>query len=195
MNTRRNLILLCLTLLLTSCTGIPIRSLPRLVRLQSGILQANPAELMVALQVDARMVPSEGASPLLLLTIKPTEPGSFAMVDQKLPMYFTTTSSGTLGLTPPVAGRRWLIYSLTQESQTELLRIREAFKQIQASGSKNRGGTISVGIAQDGVAARDPALAHTEWSTWLQTSRQEGFFELWSGTVADVLKQANRRRD
>lgn len=192
MTTRRNLILFCLCLVLGACTGIPIRSLPRLVKLQSGILQTDPAELMVAIQVDVRMVPPEGASPLLLLTIKPAEPGAFAVVDRKLPMHFTILSSGNFGLPPPDAGRRWLLYSLTPESQMELLRVRETFKQIQASGSKSRSGTLSVGIEQDGVAARDPVLTRTEWSTWLQTSRREGFFELWSGTVADLLKQASR---
>lgn len=195
MNTLRNIILFCLAVLLTSCSGIPIRSIPRLAMLQSEILQANPADLMLAIQVDARMVPPIGASPFLLLTIKPAESGEFAVVDRRLPMHFTTISSGTFGLRLPEAGRRWLIYSLTLESQTEVLLIRETFKQMRTGGSKTRAGTLSVGIAQDGVAGRDSALAHTEWSSWFQISQQEGFFELWSGTVADLLRQAKHLRD
>jgi hypothetical protein len=49
---------------------------------------------------------------------------------------------------------------------------------------------VSVGISQEGVAPTDPALANTRWESWLQTSRREGFFELWSGTVAALLEQA-----
>jgi hypothetical protein len=49
-------------LLLTSCGGVPLRSVPRLLQLQSQLLEANPAEFMVALQVDARLTPQPGAS-------------------------------------------------------------------------------------------------------------------------------------
>jgi hypothetical protein len=47
-----------------------------------------------------------------------------------------------------------------------------------------------VGIFQEGVAAKDPALVNTRWDSWLQTSRREGFFELWSGSIAELLKRA-----
>jgi hypothetical protein len=40
-----------------------------------------------------------------------------------------------------------------------------------------------------------PALAHTRCESWLQTSAREGFYELWSGTIADLLKAAPRKPD
>jgi hypothetical protein len=43
---------------MTACGGIPLRSLPRLMQMQNDVLGMNPAEFMVALQVDARLVPS-----------------------------------------------------------------------------------------------------------------------------------------
>lgn len=187
---RRFFLLLSLSCLV-ACSGIPLRSLPRLVKLQSEMLQANPAEFMVAIQADMRMVPPADASPILQIAIRPAEAGAFEMIDRKLPMRFVVVSANSLGLTPPPSNRRWLIYSLTPDSQAELVRIQEFFKRRQSDPSHNKGGTLSLGIAQDGVATKDPALANTRWESWLQVSRQEGFFELWSGSVADLLKQAN----
>lgn len=178
---------LLLTCALAGCSGIPLRSFPRLIALQSDLLNANPAEFMLAIQVDARMVPPPGAEPMLQLTIRPTEPGGFAAIDEKLPMRFTIESANTLGLKTPATGRKWLIYSLPPEAQTELSRVQTYFKGLRA---RELGGTIGVGIAQDGVAVKDPALANTRWESWLQTSRQGGFFELWSGSVDELVKLA-----
>jgi hypothetical protein len=185
MKTRFAVLLLICSL--AACSGIPLRSLPRLIALQNDLLTANPAEFMLAIQVDARMAPPPGAAPMLQLTIRPTESGGFAAIDEKLPMRFTIESANTLGLKTPNLGRKWLIYCLSPEAQTELVRVQTYFKGIRA---QEHGGTIGVGIAQDGVAAKDPALANTRWESWLQTSRQGGFFELWSGSVDELLKLA-----
>ena len=69
---RRFLLLLSLCCLV-ACSGIPLRSLPRLIQLQSEMLEANPAEFMVAIQADMRMVPPADASPILQIAIRPAE--------------------------------------------------------------------------------------------------------------------------
>lgn len=181
---------LALVGMLVACGGIPLRSLPRLIQLQSGLLEANPAEFMLAIQVDKRMLPPPGAVPLLQLAIRPARAGAFDAIERKLPMRFAIASANALGLATPTADRRWLVYSLAPESQAELLRIQSYFKRIRAQEHERGRGSISVGIAQEGLAARDPALIDTRWESWLQTSRQAGFFELWSGSIADLLKQA-----
>jgi hypothetical protein len=182
--------LLALATLIASCTGIPLRSLPRLMKLQDQLLDANPAEFMLAIQADARVTPPAGAVPVLQMAIKPAVAGAFDPVDKKLPMRFAITSSNSLGLATPPPNRRWLVYSLPPESQAELQRLQAYFKRIQAQGGSNRGGSVSLGISQEGLAVRDPALANTKWETWLQTTTRDGFFELWSGTIADLLKAA-----
>ncbi|MFA6313590.1 MAG: hypothetical protein WCV99_24580 [Sterolibacterium sp.] len=187
---KSRLAILVLVGILVACSGIPLRSLPRLMKLQNGLLELNPAEFTLAIQVDARMTPPAGGVPIFQLTIRPSTPGSFEAIDSKLPMRFTIASANALGLASPAADRRWLIYSFPPESQGELLRIQNYFKRIQAQVREKGGGSISVGISQEDVAARDPALAHTRWESWLQTSRREGFFELWSGPIAELLKQA-----
>lgn len=128
---KKRFVLLILLSLLVACSGIPFRSLPRLAKLQTTLLEANPAEFMVAIQVDARMAPPPGAVPILQLAIRPPAPGVFEAIDRKLPMHFVIASTSALGLAPPRANRRWLIYSLSSESQVELLRIQNYFKQVQ----------------------------------------------------------------
>jgi hypothetical protein len=192
MHMKKRIIALLLISLLAACTGIPMRSLPKLMKLQGELLTANPAEFMLAIQLDARMVPAPGAVPVLQLAIRPSKPGAFDAIDKKLPMRFTVASANTLGLPIPTADRRWLVYSLPAESQSELAQIQSYFKRIEAKKQENGGGSVSVGIAQEGVAAKDPAFAATRWESWLQVSRQEGFFELWSGSVAELLKRANK---
>lgn len=186
------MVLLVLISMITACAGVPLRSLPQLMRLQSEVLEANPAEFMLAIQVDVRMEPPPDATPILQIAIRPSEPGAFKAIDKRLPMRFTIASTGVLGLAPPSENRRWLIYSLSPESQTELLDLQHSFKYIQSQKHDKQGARISIGIAQDNVATKDPSLANSRWESWLQTSQREGFFELWSGSIAELLRLAER---
>jgi hypothetical protein len=93
---------------LTACGGVPLRSVPRLMQLQSQLLEANPAEFMVALQVDARMVPPPRAVPLLVIKVTPRDPAAFATIDKKLALQLSVASGATQALMatqipPPVA--------------------------------------------------------------------------------------------
>jgi hypothetical protein len=189
---KRALTCLFLATLLTACSGVPLRSMPRLMKLQHELLEANPAEFMLAIQADARMTPRSNAAPLLQVSMRPAEAGAFEAVEKQLPMRLSIASSAALGLDAPGANRRWFIYSFPPESQAELARIQNYFKRIEAERRGKRGGSLSLGIKQDSVAPTDPALANTRWESWLQTSRREGFFELWSGTVGALLDQGKR---
>jgi hypothetical protein len=182
---------LILAAFVAACAGVPLRSMPRLMKLQNELLEMDPAEFMVAIQADARATPPQGAAPMLHIAIRPTEPKAFDAVERKLPMRYSVASADSLGLASPPADRRWLIYSFPPQSQAELKRIQSDFKRIQAERRTNSGASLAVGIEQEGLAAvMDPALADTRWESWLQTSRREGFFELWSGTIAALMKQA-----
>lgn len=177
-------------LLLASCGGVPLRSVPRLLQLQSQLLEANTAEFMVALQVDARLTPPPGAVPLLVIKVTPREAGTFAAIDKKLPLQLSVTSVATQGLEPPPAGRRWLLYSMPSSTQAELRHVQDTIKRAKAAANGSGAGSLSVGIEQDSLAAAvtDPVLANTRWDTWLQTRQSDGFFEAWSGTPAQMKK-------
>ena len=188
---RRSLLLLAAATL-AGCGGIPLTSLPRLAQLSSQLLEADPAQFMVALQVDARVVPPPGAVPLLIIQLKPKVEGAFAPVDRKLPLAMTTATSATLGLDAPGPGRRWLVYSLPPATQAELQRVQAMVKQAQAQPGYQRGGTLALGVEQKDLAVTDPALARTQWSTWMQVKQSEGFFEVWNGTPEEIRRLAKK---
>jgi hypothetical protein len=179
--------------LLSGCGGIPLKSIPRLIKLQDQLLTLNPAEFMVAIQTDSRMLPPVGGVPTLDIAIQPKNVGDFASVDKKIPMQLALSNGPALGLERPTSGRRWLVYSFPAASQAELAAVQASFKKIKAEndakGSKG-GGSLTIGIAQENVATADAALDHTRWESWLQTAAKDGFFELWSGTVKDIKAPA-----
>lgn len=186
---------LFLLVMLQGCMGIPLRSLPRLMKLPDQLLTLKPAEFMVAVQTDARMTPPVNGVPTLDISIHPKNPGDYAPVDKKIAMQLAVSNGPALGLDRAPAGRRWLVYSFPVASQAELAAIQTTFKRIKAEndakGSKG-GGTFTVGISQDSMVLPDNKFDNTRWETWLQTDMQDGFFELWSGTVAQIKAQAKQ---
>ena len=193
--------------LLAGCSGVPITSVPRLLRLNSQLLEINPAEFMVAIQMDARMTPPGGGAAVLEVDVIPNVPSSFQAISKKIPFRSVTTdtrgdpsaAASSLGLQAAPAGRRWVIYSFAPDSQAELQRLQGTIKQFMqdrktGTGPGKDGSKITAGIAQESIAAKDPAFANTRWESWLQTRRSEGFFELWSGTVGALLKSNDRSK-
>lgn len=186
---------LALATLVAACGGIPLRSVPQLISLQGKLLDAKPEEFMLAIQADTRLSPRPDQVPVLRLSIKPKEPGAFEAVDKELPMRLSMLQTGLGGLTDAPPGRRWFLYSFSPESQAELTKFQEYFKRVrdeQKAKGSGGGGSVSIGISQEGMAARDPALANTKWESWLRVSRADGFFELWTGTIAELLKASEK---
>lgn len=181
---------------LAGCSGVPLRSVPKLMKLSDQLLHAAPSEVMVALQVDKRLTPPADEVPQLVVQLTPKDPKAYAPIDKKLPLQLVVASGATLGLEAPTNTHRWLIYSLTAASQAELARIQALVRQAQAQPHHQKGGTLSLGIDQASMvrAVADPALSHTRWETWLQASRAEGFFKLWTGTPAQLAEQASKAR-
>ncbi len=187
---RRLLLLAGCVLLLSGCSGIPLTSVPRLLQLSGQMLEADPGQIMVALQVDARLAPPPGAVPLMHIQLKPKVPGTFEAVDKKLPLAVASANGATLGLAAARTGRRWLIYSMPTATQDELRRIQAMVRQAKAQPGYQGGGTLSLEVEQKELVSTDPALARTAWSTWMRVKQNEGFFEVWNGTLQDIQKAA-----
>lgn len=190
-------------ILLTGCSGIPISSIPRLLKLGNQLPDIKPSEFMIAIQLDARMILPHGGAPVMSLVIEPSVPNAFEAINKSLPMRFVNLGGSALPsnykLPTAAPGRRWLVYGFTPESERELEQAQLNFKRMMqdkqsGAGAAKVGGKVEVGIAQESIPARDPAFANTRWESWLQTRQSEGFFELWSGTVGTLLKQAGAQR-
>lgn len=188
-------LLVCISLAaLAACGGVPLRAIPRLVQMQNELLDTNPAEFMVALQVDARFVPPPGAVPYLVIKVVPNDPTAFEAVDKKLPLQVSVASVATLGLDAPPPSRRWLIYSLPPATQAEMQRIQSMILRAKAMPNGKGAGSLGMGVAQESLAITDPALANTRWDTWLQTKQRDGFFEVWVGTPAQIQSLAAKAK-
>lgn len=177
-------------LALGACGGIPLRTLPRLAQLSGQLLDADPAEVIMALQVDARLAPPPGAMAWLQVRLTPHQPAAFTPVDARLPLAMSQHAGAVSGLDPAPRGRRWLIYSLPEPTQAELRRVQATIRQAQQRPGNQGGGTLALGIEQQDLAHVPPDLAHTPWQTWMQVGRADGFFLLWEGTPDKLLKAA-----
>lgn len=177
-----------------SCGGIPISALPKLASLPGQLLEMDPAQLRVALQVDARIAPPPDVVPRLHLLVKPKVAGAFEVVDRKLPLALQNATTAVPGLPPPGAGRRWLVYSLPPASQTEVQRIQAMVRQTRAQPDAQRGGSIALGIEQKDLAPVDPVLDRTRWSTWFRVREHDGYFEVWRGDAGEVRRLADAAR-
>ncbi len=96
------------------------------------------------------------------------------------------------GLPAARAQRHWLVYNLLPDSQVELERLQKLLGAHKNQPQSKGGMQIGIGIAQEAIALSAPALAGSRWESWLQVSRKEGFFELWSGTTFDLLDTVPR---
>ena len=175
---------------ITACSGIPLLSIPKLIALQGKLLDANPEQFLIAIQADSRLAPPPGSAPVLTVDIKPGAEGDFPRIQRLLDMQAAEWSPSHKGLAPAVAGRKWLVYSFTPSSAAELRRIQDTFRALKG---KAKGGSVTLGISQESIAARNAGLANTKWESWLQASRADGFFELWSGKLGDLLARADTR--
>ena len=178
--------------MLTGCSGVPLRSLPRLINLQEDLLKFDPGEFKFAVQTDAANTPPKGSLPTLDLYLRPAREGAFEPYQSKIPMQLDVVDIAP-GLASAPPSRRWLIFSFGPQAQAELLAFQQRMKRRVAEKASTGGGSLSVGISQEGLAADDLRLSRTRWESWLQTDRKTGFFELWSGTIAE-LKALSRKR-
>ena len=80
-DSRRALFASIACVLLASCSGIPISSIPRLLQLSSQLLDINPAEVIVAIQLDARMTPPPGGVPVMEIKVEPAVAGAYDVID------------------------------------------------------------------------------------------------------------------
>jgi hypothetical protein len=179
--------------LICACGGIPVRSIPRLLNLQNDMLVLNPADFKLALQINSNLVPRADSVPVLEISLKPAKASGFEPYSKMLPMRFETSTSPT-GLSQASKDRKWLIYSLSADSQAELSALQLRIKKLMAEKSSNGGGSLAVGIHQEGLAPNDPRLANTRWDSWLQTDTKSGYFELWSGTVEELKVAAQKTK-
>lgn len=160
------------------------------MNLQNELLVLDPKEFKFAVQMDSNNTPPLGTVPTLDIYLKPAKEGGFEPYQNKVPMQLEVLEIAP-GLAKAPNSRRWLIFSLGQRSQAEVISLQALIKKRMADKG-NGGGSLSVGITQESLALSDTTLARTRWESWLQTDKKTGFFELWSGTIAELKSQVRK---
>lgn len=184
----RRIFLLALPLLLTACAGVPLSTMARFARLSpETLLGTDPAQVAIAVNVDASIHDWTAAAPEFQVSVHPAEPGTFAPVDKSLPMMMIPSQPETMGLEPAGKGRQWLVYGLTPDSARELGGVQRYFRDIRSRPGPHKGGTLSLGIKQDALNRNYPQLRQSTMESWLRFSLKEGFFKVWSGKVGDLV--------
>ena len=207
-------LMLCIGLLgapAPAAAGILPRALPRLILLQDGLTDLDPGQFMVAVRIDQRVVPAATVAPHLRISIQPANPGAFPPLDESLEMRAIPLpaaaagaagsdrpggTAGNAGKRLPAAapGQHWLIYALTTEAQTRLRSAQSMLRGVRLRPDGQNQARVSLEIEQQALASSRAALASSHWETWLQSSDGEGFYQIWSGTLRELLAESRAQR-
>ncbi len=183
-------IAVALALVLGGCAGISLSTMVRFARFDhESLLRLDPAAMIVAIQTDAQVQAIERSPTTFELRITPRDPSQWPALERALPMQIVPLAPEHR-LSPPSAGRHWLLFGFDAASAQQLREIQAQFRQLQAEAQqgarKSSGGSVGVGIGQAWLAEHYPQLRERKVETWLRLDRQEGFFKLWAGTVGDL---------
>jgi hypothetical protein len=184
---RAGALVLFAALALAGCAGVPLGTMARLAaKGPDYFVDAKPAEMRVALDVDARMKSAAIKAPVLKVVLKTEggEPGSGIVRD--IPLVRDAADATLLRLPPPQAGHVWLVYGLDAAGARQMSEIQQRLRDLRAAKQK---GSLGVGVEVDGLAEAFPQFATTELATWMQVADRDGFYKLWSGRIADATKK------
>ena len=170
--------------LLAGCAGVPLTTSARmLVKGNDYVIRADPAQLRIALNVDERIKAAAVAPPALHLVVRTEATHPAADFVRDIPLVAEAADAAQLGLPATGAGRAWMIYGLDAAGARQMAELQQKLAAMRAGRQK---GTLAIGVRIDGVAEAVPQYATTRIETWMRVATADGFFELWSGRVADA---------
>lgn len=179
--------LLAAAALLSGCAGVPLTTSARmLAKGNDYVIRADPGELRIALNVDERIRAAATALPMLHLVVRTDAANPAPDFVRDIPLVAETADPGSLGLPATGAGRAWLAYRLDAAGARQMAELQQKLAAMRAGRQK---GTLAIGVRIDGVAEAVPQYATTRIETWMRVTAADGFFELWSGRIADAAKK------
>lgn len=180
--------ILLLTLVLSACAGVPLSTMAKMATFKGEqLIDVEPAQFYVALNVDARIQPSTTRTPKFQISIKPKDEKGFDPVEMEIPFQLVAVDPAKMGLDPAQPGKKWLLYGFGSEGIKELKAVQDKFRAIRADKNRPKGGHLALGVSQDWVGEMYPQYKNTYLESWLRLNPKDGFFKLWSGRV-DSLK-------
>ena len=170
--------------LLAGCAGVPLTTSARmLAKGNDYVIRADPAQLRIALDVDERIKAAAAAPPMLHLVVRTDSAHPAPDFVRDIPLVADRADPVQLGLPAVGAGRAWMVYALDAAGARQMAELQQRLAAMRAGKQK---GTLAIGVRIDGVAETVPQYATTRIATWMRVAAADGFFELWSGRIADA---------
>jgi hypothetical protein len=179
--------LLAASAFLAGCAGVPLSTSARmLAKGNDYVIGAYPAQLRIALNVDERIRAAATAPPMLHLVVRTDAAHPAPDFVRDIPLVASSGDAKELGLPTAGAGRAWMAYQLDAAGARQMAELQQKLAAMRAGRQK---GTLAIGVRIDGVAEAVPQYATTRIETWMRVATADGFFELWSGRIADATKK------
>lgn len=191
----KRFVVACVVLCFAACSSVPLSTMVKLaMNPEARLLESDPAEIAVALDLDARASLLAGAVPTLEFSMKPKYEGAYPPIEEKFKMVRSELGASRFGLEPVSAGRRWTVFVLSPAAVERMMAHQATFKALRnsAKNDQRRGGTVGVGVGLQGVGASSPEQDNMRMVAWLRTSAKEGALKLWSGTPAELHQAAQQ---
>jgi hypothetical protein len=170
------------------CAGVPLATVAQLAMKGQGYLaDADPAQVRIALDVDARIKAAALKPPSLNLVLKPEGGDAGAAFTRDIALVPDAADATRLTLPAAGAGRGWLIYGFDAAGARQMAELQQRLREMRSAKQK---GSLAISVKLDGVEEAFPQFATTELATWMRVATADGFFKLWSGRIADASRKA-----
>lgn len=191
----RRVLMGCVASLVVACAGVPLSTMGYLASRGGQALEGDPAGFSVAIQHDLRMPLAVDAAPELQIRIAPKEAGAFPVVEERMRMRPVVLEPLALGLPAAEPGMRWRVYALKPEQIERMRAVQAEFRaRREAAGGKGAGGSLSIGVGMESLAAGSGVPDALRLESWLRLLREDGFRKLWSGSLGDLRAAARSRQ-
>jgi hypothetical protein len=184
---RRRAVLVALGLALAGCAGVPVTTVARLAtKGPDYLLDAQPLDLRVALDVDERIRAAATKPPVLVVVLKSADSDAAPVVERNIPLAVDTAPAAGQGLPPAGAHRGWLVWRVDPAGARQFAEVQQRLRDMRAAKQK---GSLGLGIKLDGIAEAFPQYMSTEIATWMLIRPEDGYYKMWSGRIVDATKK------
>lgn len=184
---RRRLVLAAGSLALSACGGVPIATVARLAtKGPDYLLDAQPLDIRVALDVDERIKAAATQPPVLVAVLKAADTQA-PVLERNIPLANDANPADLMGLPSPGAHRNWLVWRIDRAGAAQFAEVQQRLRDMRAAKQK---GSLGLGVKLDGIAEAFPQFMSTEVGVWMLVRPADGYYKMWSGRIADAAKRA-----
>ena len=182
---RRRFALAAGTLALAGCAGVPVTTVARLAtKGPDYLLDAQPLDLRVGLDVDERLKAAATKSPVLVAVLRSGD--GPPVLERNIPLVVDTTPSDLQGLPSAGARRAWLVWRVEPAGASEFAEVQQRLRAMRSAKQK---GSLGLGVKLDGIAEGFPQYTDTEVAIWMRIAPADGYYKMWSGRIADATRK------